>query len=78
MTTKSLKNISIKTFKQFLLENGCTCLRINAGHEVWSRNDFLRPIVFQTHIEPIPEFIIKNNLRLMGLSRKDFIDWLLK
>ena len=72
MSTQSLKNISIKTFKQFLSDNGCTNLRTNAGHEVWSSNDLLRPIVFQTHIDPIPEFIIKNNLRIMGLNPQRF------
>ena len=25
---------------------------------------------------PVPEFIVKNNLRTLGLTRKDFIEWL--
>ena len=36
---------------------------------VWS-------IILQTHIDPVPEFIVKNNLRTLGLTRKDFIEWL--
>lgn len=31
-----------------------------------------RPITLQTHISPIPEFIIKNCLRNLGLTRKEF------
>jgi len=28
----------------------------------------------QTHIEPVPEFIIKNALRNLGLKKKDFFE----
>ena len=36
----------------------------------------LRSVIIQTHIEPIPEFVLKNNLRTLGLTRKDFVNWL--
>ena len=32
----------------------------------------LRNVVFQTHEEPIPEDIIKNNIRTIGISKADF------
>ncbi len=47
---------------------------INSGHEKWTRKDLTRPIIIQTHIDPIPEFIIKNALRNLNLTRKDFFD----
>lgn len=53
-----------------------TRISIEGGHEKWHKNGCLRPIIIQTHIDPIPEFIIKNNLRSLGLTRKDFIDWM--
>lgn len=46
------------------------------GHEKWKKEGCLRSIILQTHIDPVPEFIVKNNLRTLGLTRKDFIEWL--
>ena len=76
MNTYKLSNISIAQFREFLFEIGCTRISIEGGHEKWHKNGCLRPIIIQIHIDPIPEFIIKNNLRSLGLTRKDFIDWM--
>lgn len=72
MSTKNLKNISIAQFQAFLELALCNFIHINGGHEKWTRADLLRPIIFQTHEKPIPEFIIKNNLRILGYSKKEF------
>lgn len=37
-----------------------------------------RSITLQSHIDPVPEFIILNNLRTLGVSRKEFVDFLKK
>jgi len=74
MSTHNLKNISINEFKAFLELALCKFIGINSGHEKWTRSDLRRPIIFQTHINPIPEFIIKNNLRILGYSKNDFYD----
>ena len=76
MSTKHLRNVPLKLFREFLIEKGCICNRANGGHEHWSRTDLKRPITIQTHIDPIPEFIIKNALVQLGLSKKDFTDWI--
>jgi hypothetical protein len=76
MSTKHLRNIPLKLFRDFLVEKGCSCNRTSGGHEHWSRSDLLRPITLQSHIDPIPEFIIKNTLKQLGLSKKDFTDWI--
>lgn len=72
MSTKKLSNISISKFKSFLELALCKQIGINSGHEKWTRPDLRRPIVFQTHVNPIPEFIIKNNLRVLGYTKKQF------
>ena len=72
MSTRKLSNISINTYRLFLQKAGCKYIRTSGGHEHWARKDLNRPITFQTHIDPIPEFIIKNALRILGLTRKDF------
>ena len=40
-----------------------------AGHQA--------PHFFQTHIDPIPEFIVRNNVRDLDISRKAFAEWYL-
>jgi len=69
----SIKNISLRLFLQFLTSKGLKVIRTNGGHEIWGGKQLLRPIVIQTHIDPIPEFVIKNNLRNMGVTVEDFL-----
>ena len=76
MNTYKLSNVSLLNFREFLFDIGCERLSVEGGHEKWYKKGCLRPVIFQTHIDPIPEFILKNNLRSLGLSRKDFIEWL--
>ena len=71
-----LSNISIKEYRAFLAKAGCKQIRISGGHEIWSRADLNRPITFQTHIDPVPEFIIKNGLRTLNMDRKKFFELL--
>lgn len=76
MSSKHLRNIPLKLYRDFLTSQGCVCNRLSGGHEHWSRKDLLRPITIQTHIDPVPEFIIKNGLRQLGVSKKFFLDWI--
>ena len=71
---KALRSIPLKLFRDFLIDKGCSCNRVSGGHEHWSRSDSLRPITLQNHIDPIPEFIIKNALKQLGISKEDFTD----
>jgi predicted RNA binding protein YcfA (HicA-like mRNA interferase family) len=77
MSTRKLSNISLSNYKEFLEKAGCKHIRTDGGHEVWSKPGLARPIVVQTHIDPVPEFIIKNALRDLGLKRNDFFEILL-
>ena len=76
MNTYKLSNVSISLFRKFLFDIGCKRISIEGGHEKWHKDGCLRPAIIQTHIDPIPEFIVKNNLRSLGLTRNDFINWL--
>jgi predicted RNA binding protein YcfA (HicA-like mRNA interferase family) len=73
--TKKLKNIPLKTFRKYLEYNGMKLIRSKGGHETWSRADLLRPVILQTHIDPIPEFIVRNCLRTIGVKAEDFYSW---
>ena len=74
MSTQHLRNITLNKFRIFLQQQGCHLTRTNRGHEHWTRNDLLRPITIQTHINPIPEFIVKNILGQLGLNKKQFFE----
>lgn len=76
MNRYKLSNISISQFREFLFYVGCSRITIEGGHEKWHKEGCLRPIIIQTHIDPIPEFIVRNNLRSLGLTKSDFINWL--
>ena len=74
MSTHKLSNVSLNDYREFLEKAGCKKIRTEGGHEIWSRKDLLRPIVVQTHEQLVPEFIIKNALRTLGLTKKDFFE----
>lgn len=76
MNTYKLSNITLSVFRDFLSDIGCVYVGTKGGHEKWRKEGCDRPIIFQTHFKVIPEFILKNNLAVLGITRKEFIDWL--
>ncbi len=68
---KKLSNFTLAQIRTLLAKNDCKPIRITGGHEVWSRKDLKRPIIIQTHIDPVPEFIVKQILRTLKIDRKD-------
>lgn len=81
MNTVRMSNIPLADFRRFLFENGCsrisTGTKGRGGHEKWTKPGLKRPITLQTHIDPVPERIVKSNLNTLGISRKEFEKWLL-
>lgn len=75
---KKLSNITLDEFRAFMRAKGLSIQRTNGGHEMWSREGMQRPVVFQTHFDPLPEFVVKNNLTAIGVSRTEFLDFLQK
>jgi len=74
MNAQKLSNVPLSDFRDFLEKVGCKKISTEGGHEKWTRRDLPRPIILQTHISPVPEFIIKNALRILGLTKKDFFE----
>lgn len=70
---RSLSNISVREFRAVLTLLGLSLVRTKGGHEAWMKEGMLRPVIFQSHVNPIPEFIIRNNLYNMGISKAEFI-----
>jgi len=75
MSTEKLSNITLKDFRRFLKKQGLNVIKDTkgrGGHEKWSRSNMDRPITIQTHIDPVPEFIVKQVLRHLKINRKQF------
>lgn len=75
MPTRKLSNIPLRTFRKFLDYKGLKIIKTGkgrGGHEKWSKLDMDRPIIIQTHIDPVPEFIVKQCLRHLKMSKDDF------
>lgn len=72
----TLSNIDIADFRRFLKSQGWQYVGTKGGHEKWNKAGALRPIIFQTHINPIPINVIRNNLRTIGCLPQILIDFL--
>lgn len=67
-----IRNVKLSEYLRFLELVGCKCIKNTKGHYKYSRHDLTRPIVIQTHIDPVPEFIIANGLKELSISKDDF------
>lgn len=81
MNTVRMSNISLSDYRKFLFEMGCVRVangtKGRGGHELWVKKGFSRPITLQSHIDPVPERVLRNGLATLGMTRKDFVDWYL-
>lgn len=71
---RKITNISLSEYRFFLRQIGCFYVRTTSGHEHWSKENLTRPLTFQTHIEPVPAFIIKQHLRYLNMSTRQFLE----
>jgi len=75
MSTRKLSNIPVNEFRKFLESQGLNIIRDGkgrGGHEKWSKSGIDRPVTIQTHIDPVPEFIVKQVLRHLKIDKKTF------
>ena len=61
-----------KRFQKFLLKSGCQFKSQESRHIKYKKPGQPRPIIVPKSKE-IPDFIILNNLRTLGISRQEFI-----
>lgn len=77
MSTNKLSNIPIQKFRKFLESQGLNIIKDSTGrggHEKWSKLNLARPITIQTHIDPVPEFIVKQILRHLNMDKNTFFE----
>lgn len=72
-----LISIHWRKFEKFLLFIGCHLEREKGDHRIYWRGDLKRPVVIPRDRE-LPVFIIRNNLRILGISVEDYLEILKK
>ncbi|MBR3492225.1 MAG: type II toxin-antitoxin system HicA family toxin [Bacteroidales bacterium] len=75
---RNLSNVSISEFRAIMLLLGLSKVRTKGGHEAWMKAGMTRPAIVQTHVDPVPEYVLRNNLRIIGISREEFLTLLEK
>lgn len=73
----ALTPVKLKDFERFLLFVGCTFKRQSGGHRIYNRVGLKRPIVIPAH-GAIPVFVIRNNIRLLGITPESYSEILKK
>lgn len=68
-----LTPIHWKRFEKFLLFIGCEFRREKGDHRIYWRKDPKRPVVIPRDIQ-LPAFIIRNNLRVLGISVEEYLE----
>jgi predicted RNA binding protein YcfA (HicA-like mRNA interferase family) len=68
-----IAQISWKEFEKFLKFVGCAFVREKGDHRVWTRKGLRRPIIIPRDM-CVPIFIIRNNLRLLDVSVKEYLE----
>ncbi len=67
-----LAPIDYKRFDKFLKYIGCKFVRQKGDHRVYTKANLIRPIVIPA-IKDIPVFIILNNLRILGITKEEYL-----
>lgn len=75
---RNLSNVSISEFRAIMLLLGLSKVRTKGGHEAWMKVGMTRPAIVQAHVDPVPEYVLRNNLRIIGISREEFLTLLEK
>ena len=70
-----LNPIDYKRFEKFLFYVGCEFVRQKGDHRIYQKTNLKCPVVVPA-IKDIPVFIILNNLRILGISKEEYISLL--
>ena len=68
-------SVSWSIFEKFLFSRGCVFVRIRGDHRVYTKSGLRRPLIVPQY-NPLPAFILMNNLRVLGVSKKELLKFL--
>ena len=66
-----------KKFEKFLLQVGCELKREEGDHRIYWKKGLKRPVVIPRDTS-LPPFIVLNNLRVLGITREEYLKLLKK
>ena len=61
----------VRVFEKF----GCTYVRTKGDHLVYNYPGAVRPVIIPKYKE-VPVFVIKNNMRIVGMTRDEYLELL--
>ena len=67
-----IKSVHWKDFERFLLAYGCRFTRENGDHRIYWKAGIIRPLVVPRQT-PLAVFVILNNLRILKVSREEYL-----
>lgn len=67
-----IQSLHWKEFEKFLIKVGCEFKREKGDHRIYWKSGIKRPIVIPRNTS-LPPFIILNNLRVLGISREEYL-----
>lgn len=67
-----IQAIHWKEFEKFLFKVGCKFKREKGDHRVYWKEGIKRPLVIPRDTS-LPAFIILNNLKILGISREEYL-----
>lgn len=67
-----LAPVKKQKFEVFLRMIGCSLKRIKGDHFIYTRPGLKRPVVI-TKDADVPVFILRNNLRTLGMSVEEYL-----
>jgi predicted RNA binding protein YcfA (HicA-like mRNA interferase family) len=73
--SKKLSPVSYKELVRVFEADGFRLARERGDHMVFTKPGVIRPVIIPRY-DPVPVFIIKNNLRSAGMSRERYFELL--
>lgn len=67
-----IQSIHWKEFEKFLIKAGCEFRREKGDHRVYWKKGLRRPVIVPREIA-LPVFIILNNLKVLNISREEYL-----
>ncbi len=71
-----IKSTHWKKFEKFLLGVGCEFKRGKGDHRIYWKKGIKRPIVIPRDTS-LPAFVVLNNLKILGISREEYLKTIL-
>lgn len=76
MPKSPLRNIPLKTFRDYLMWKGLEYKRTTGGHEIWGKKGLFRTISLPTHVNPVSEMVVRCILQTLKVTADDYIEFL--